>query len=176
MTTRTKFTKTPLALGALAAALALPLTVPVSAGEKTSAENAPIVVRSQAAMEQWQKETTKDLNRALARDPTSRKVRPNNSIVEVAFELGYDGKAENIRIVDGNGNWSARRAAKAAVRSLGTLDDVPVRNPEGTRFLAAIVFADDREIHEKLTAKVAQSREQRFASMAEDDRPILLGG
>lgn len=165
MTTRTKLT-------ALAAALALPLAAPALAGEKSD----DIVVSSKAAMEQWQADTTADINRTLARDPTSRKTPPNNAVVEVAFTLGADGRAENIEILDGYGNWSARRAAKYAVRALDTLGDVPVRDRTGTAFLAQIIFADNEEIHAKLTKKAAKARAARFAAMEENERPILLGG
>ncbi|QFT76634.1 hypothetical protein [Erythrobacter sp. THAF29] len=174
MFTRTKLTAAPLAIAA--AALALPLTAPALAGEKEIAEAEPIVVISQPAMQAWQEATTADLNRALVRDPIARKVQPNNAVVEVAFTLGYDGRAENIRVLPGQGNWSARRAAKYAVRTLDTLGDVPVANPEGTRFLASIIFADTIETHDKLAAKAAKARAQRFANVDEEDRPILLGG
>lgn len=185
--TRRKFAATPpFAVGApgiaaaVAAAISLTLVAPVSAGEKApdtaAAHSAPIVVHSQKAMEQWQADTTRDLNRALTRDPVARKVHPNNSIVEVAFRLGNDGKPENVRVVDGNGNWAARRAAKHAVRTLGTLGSVPIATPEGTRFLASIIFADTMEMHDKLAAKAAGSRAMRFAASDGEDQPILIGG
>lgn len=172
MTVLTKF----ISAAALAAAIALPVSAPVSAGDKASAKSDDIIVSSQGAMQQWQAETTKDLNRALLRDPVTRKVRPNNAIVEVAFALGADGKAEDIRLLKGNGNWAAKRAAKNAVRRLDTLADVPVLDPEGTPFIASIIFADNREIHQELSAKLAKSRKMRFASIDKEDRPILLGG
>lgn len=164
----TVFTKLASA-ATLAAAFTLPLAAPAYAGEDSD----DIVVRSNAAMQQWQAETTADINRALARDPMSRKVRPNNAIVEVAFTLGANGEAENIRVLDGTGNWSARRAAKIAVRSLDTLDEVPVSNPAEQKFLAQIVFADDKQTHTKLMAKLNQSRSERLASA--DNDYILLG-
>lgn len=170
MFTRSKFTAAPLVIAA--AALALPLAAPASAGDK----GAPIVVTQQQKMQQWQDDTTADLNRSLAREPISRKVRPNNAVVEVAFTLGADGKAENIRVLDGKGNWAARRVAKYAVRSLSTLGDVPVANPEGTRFLASIIFADNIETHDRLAKAAAKARAYRFAAVKEEDRPILLGG
>ena len=172
MTTRTKLSPAPLAL---LAALALPMAVPASAGDK-SAEAEPILVVSQKAMKAWQAETTNDLNRALAREPLSRNRPPNNAVVEVAFTLGEDGRARDIRVLDGDGNWSARNAAKYAVRSLETLGDVPVVNPQGTRFLASIIFADSVITHDELAAKASASRAQRFASIAEEDRPVLIGG
>ena len=160
------------AAAACAAALALPLAAPVAAGEKSD----DIVVRSAAAMEQWQADTTRDINRSLARMPLAQKVHPNNAIVEVAFTLGDDGRADNIVVLKGDGNWAARRAAKYAVRSLDTLDEVPVRNRENARFLAQIVFADNLDTHETLTARLEKSNTARFAEAQGDDNPILLGG
>ncbi len=161
---------------ALAAAIALPASAPAAAGEKSAAMSEDIVVRSQSAMNEWQKDSTKELNRALLRDPMTRKLRPNNAVVEVAFTLGADGKADNIAVLDGNGNRAARRSAENAVRRLGTLADVPVARPAGTRFLAAIIFADNREIHSELAAKIKKSRAGRFASKDPEGAIILLGG
>ncbi len=155
-----------------AAAFALPLAAPAIAGEKS----ADIVVRSAAAMEQWQAETTKDINRALAREPLAQKVHPNNSIVEVAFTMGEDGRADNVVVLKGNGNWAARRAAKYAVQRLDSLDQVPVSNPDNARFLAQIVFADDKQTHRQLTAQLRKSNAYRFANANNGENVILLGG
>ena len=168
MNTFTKFASA----AACAAALSLPLAAPAWAGE----QNDDIVVTSPAAMEQWQAETTKDLNRALAREPLSRKVRPNNSIVEVAFTMGADGRAENVEVIYGNGNWAARRAAKYAVNSLDTLDSVPVTNREDARFLASIIFANDKETHDEIAAKRDRKHAERFAAAGGRNEYILLGG
>ncbi|MBV7265286.1 hypothetical protein [Erythrobacter ani] len=166
-------TKT-ISAAALAAALALPFSAPAHAGDKPAAASDDIVVRSASAMEQWQKETTQDLNRALEREPISRKVRPNNAIVDVAFTMGADGSAEDIRVLDGKGNWAARRVARHAVGKLDTLSDVPVVNPEGKKFLARIVFADNLEIKKQLYAEMKRSQPERFA--AGKSKYILLGG
>ncbi len=169
MTTRTN--KATSALGAIAAALTLTFVAPAFAGEPSD-----IVVRSDAAMTNWQESTTADLNRSLARDPIARKVRPNKSYVEVSFTLGADGKADNIAVTGGNGNWAAKRSARYAVRTLDTLDEVPVANPQGARFLASIVFADNERDYREMSALASARRTARFASIAQEDRPILLGG
>lgn len=168
MTTLTKLAIAPLSL---AAAASLSFAAPALAAENSE----DIIVTSAAAMEQWQAATTKDLNRSLAREPITRKVSPNNSVVEVAFTLGADGRAQNIKVIDGDGNWSARRAAIRAVRTLDTLDEVPVRNPVGTRFLASIIFADSAETKKTLAKKAKKARAARFAA-ADQEQYILLGG
>ncbi|MBD2842947.1 hypothetical protein [Erythrobacter rubeus] len=166
-------TKT-ISAAAMAAALALPLSAPASASEKAEGASDDIVVLSASAMEQWQEDTTKDLNRALAREPITRKVQPNNAIVEVAFTMGADGTAENIEVLRGRGNWAARRVARHAVAKLDTLAEVPVANAENIKFLARIVFADNIEIKEQLYAEMKRSRPERFA--AGENKYILLGG
>ena len=166
MTERFKFAPAAMIAAALCA---LPLASPAAAGEGDD-----IVVSSRAAMEQWQAETTASINRALLRDPASRRVPTNNAIVEVAFTLGADGQADNIRIVGGEGNWAARHAAKYAVRSLDRLGEVPVRNARGQKFVANIIFADNKETHKKLSARLENTREQRLAEAGEDT--IVLGG
>lgn len=167
----TRINQATSALGALAAALTMTFVAPAFAGEPSD-----IVVRSDAAMIEWQEDTTASLNRALARDPTARRARPSQSHVEVAFTLGADGRADNVRVTGGNGNWAAKRSAKYAVRTLDKLDQVPVTNRQSARFLASIVFADDEQGYREQSALAAKSREARFASVAPEDRPILLGG
>ncbi|MGB3469198.1 MAG: hypothetical protein WBA51_00065 [Erythrobacter sp.] len=127
-------------------------------------------------MKDWQAETTKDLNRALARAPLPRKIVPNNAIVQVAFTLGADGKADNIEVVNGNGNWAARKTAVHAVRRLDNLASVPVANPKSTKFLANVIFASTPRIHDELAAKLWKSEARRIAASTEDDNTIVLGG
>ena len=155
---------------ALAAALTLPFAMPVSAGEKSQ----DIVVRSQAAMEKWQQTTTKQLNRMLARAPVARSHAPNETIVQVAFTIDAEGNPENIKVLDGDANWGARQAAVYAVKRLDSLSDVPVRNPEGAKFLANLIFAQDRETYRELAATLKPGG-ARFAE-ADDEEYILLGG
>ena len=163
MNTFTKFASA----AACAAALSLPLAAPAWAGE----QNDDIVVTSPAAMEQWQAETTKDLNRALAREPLSRKVRPNNSIVEVAFTMGARAKSATRKT-----KTTKKKKAKYAVNSLDTLDSVPVTNREDARFLASIIFANDKETHDEIAAKRDRKHAERFAAAGGRNEYILLGG
>lgn len=161
---------------ALAAATALPFAAPVSAGEKPAQETS-IVVRSAAAMEKWQEATTKDLNRALRHAPIRQTMVPNEGIVEVAFTLGADGEAENIKVLNGKGNWAARKAATYAVGRLGSLSEVPVSNPQNARFIASIIFANNPAAHRELAQKVQQKRAaQRFAVADGETKVILFGG
>ncbi|QUL37033.1 hypothetical protein [Erythrobacter sp. JK5] len=159
-----------LALPAAAFALAVSFAAPAAAGKSQD-----IVVTSHAAMQEWQQETTRDLNHALTRAPVARTVRPNDAVVQITFTLGEDGKAENLEVLDGKGNWAARKAAIYAVKRLDGLGDVPVYNPESAQFLANIIFASNREIHDQLAAKATSEMRERYAQ-AESERYILLGG
>lgn len=159
------------ALGALAAALTMTVIAPAFAGDTSD-----IVVRSDTAMNNWQQATTADLDRTLAHDRAARRFTPKTSYVEVAFTLGENGRADNVRVVGGTGDWAAKRAARYAVRKLDTLDQVPVNNPGAARFLASIVFANDIDSYREMSAIAAARRTARFAAIAPEDRPILLGG
>ncbi len=158
------------ASSAFALSFALSAATPAMAGG-----DEPIVVQSKAAMEQWQKQTTRDLNRTLAFSPTSGKLRADNGIVQISFTLGADGKAENIELYDRSANLTAVRIAKRAVRKLGTLDEVPVKNRAQARFLASIIFADNADIHERLAAKLKKSERTRMASADVDGEYISIG-
>ncbi len=156
----------------LGAALTLPLSAPVAAGETQTG----FVVQSEAAMTQWQKETTQDLNRALRGAPLPAATTIKSSIVQVRFTLDERGKADNVEVVGGNGNRAAKRAARYAVRRLGTLNDIPLSNPQGARFLANIIFADNTDQHEQLAAELNRPDNTRFALVSPDANTVLLGG
>lgn len=168
MKTLTKFA----ALPAAAFALALPVATPAIAGEKSES----IVVTSKAKMAEWKAETTKDINRSLRSAPIPDSSRPNTAVVQIAFTLGEDGKADNIEVLEGRGNWAARRTAAYAVRRLNDLDQVPVTNAENAQFLANIFFASTPEDYKELKAQLKKSEAKRMAAAEGDNEYILLGG
>jgi len=165
------FAKHLAVLPAAALAFVLPVAAPTMAGEKSDA----IVVTSKAAMKEWQVATTKKINRSLARAPIPNNSRPNNSIVQIRFNISADGKPENVELLQGNGNWAARSSARYAVRRLSGLDQVPVNNPQNAQFLANIIFASGLDSHEELKAKLKKSEAARIAA-SPGDTTILLGG
>lgn len=173
MTTITKY----VSAAALSVALALPLAAPVSAGEKSaSAESAPIVVQSRAAMKEWKAETNKGLNRALTQIALPRKVLPNDAIVQVAFTLDANGQPTNMQVLDGKGNWAARKTAERAIRRIDTFDEVPVANPQSARFLANIIFAGTADARDRLASELRESERERIAAAQGRDDYIRLGG
>ncbi len=166
------FTKHLAVLPAAALAFTLPFAAPAVAGEKSDG----IVVRSQEALEEWQAQTTKDINRSLRNAPIPNNARPNNSVVQITFTLGADGKPENIETLDGSGNWAARKAARYAVRRLNDLDTVPVSNAQNAQFLANIFFASSADMHKQLAAQLKKSERSRLAAAEGEKEYILLGG
>ncbi|MDJ0642941.1 MAG: hypothetical protein QNJ15_08995 [Erythrobacter sp.] len=168
MKTLTQFVALPVA----ALGLALPFSAPAVAGEKSDG----IVVTSMAKMKEWQAETTKDINRSLRSAPIPNSSRPNKAVVQIAFTLGADGKPDNIEVLDGRGNWAARRAASYAVRRLNDLDQVPVTNPADAQFLANIFFAGTAEDYKELKAQLKKSEARRLAAADGEEEYILLGG
>ncbi|WP_298471234.1 hypothetical protein [uncultured Erythrobacter sp.] len=159
-------------LPAAALAFAIPFAAPALAGEKSDG----IVVTSQAAMEEWQAATTARINRSLKNAPIPNNSRPNDAVVQVTFTLGADGKAEDIEVLRGNGNWAARKSATYAVRRLNDLDTVPVNNADGAQFLANIFFASSMEVHKQLKADLNKTLGAQLAAADGDSEYILLGG
>ena len=157
---------------AVAATLSLALGAPAYAGDKSD----DIVVSSKTAMATWQQDTTRQLNRMLSRASVARTGTPNDTIVQIEFALGPDGKPTDITVLDGDANWSARRTAIYAVKRLGDLSDVPVTNPQNAKFLANLIFADSIDSHDRLAAKLASDTQTRFAEANSEDDYILLGG
>lgn len=168
MNTLTKIASIPLA----ALALALPATAPAIAGDKSD----DIVVTSKAAMKEWQKATTADLNRAAKRAPMPTSARLNAAVVQVAFGMDANGKATNIKVLKGDGNAVARRVAVYAVKQLDTLDQVPVADGRNAQFLARMVFAGSEREHKQLMARLETTDRARFAAADTEGEYILLGG
>jgi len=166
------FTKHLAVLPAAALAFTLPFAAPAMAGENSDG----IVVRSQAALEEWQAATTKDINRSLKHARIPRNAFPNNAVVQVTFTLGADGKPENVAFLRGSGNWVARKVAMYAVRRLDDLDKVPVTNPQNAQFLANIFFASDKATHKQLAAQLEKAERTRIAAAGGEEEYILLGG
>ncbi len=166
------FTKHLAVLPAAALAFTLPFAAPAVAGEKSDG----IVVRSQAALEEWQAETTKDINRSLRNAPIPNNARPNDSVVQITFTMGANGKPANIETLKGNGNWAARKSAMYAVRRLNDLDAVPVTNPQNAQFLANIFFASSVDVHKQLAVQLKKSERSRLANAEGETEYILLGG
>jgi hypothetical protein len=168
MTTILKFTA--FARSVLGASLlgALPVTAYASGGDDD------IVVHSASAMEQWQKQTALRLDRALQRDVGGR-TDTGDSIVQIAFTLGPDGKAQGLRFHNGEGTWIEREMAKRAVRSLDNLDEVPVVNRGDVKFLANFIFSTDPRSHAKLAQRLRTMEQARLASRDGTSRYLALG-
>ncbi len=154
---------------ALGAALLLSVPAAVSADHD-------IVVQPSPELTQWQQETSTDLSRALERSSAVQfgQQRINNSIVQVAFRIGEDGRPDSIQVLDGNGNFGAKRVAKRAVRSLDNLDAVPVANAQNVQFLANIIFADNERIHDRLEQRLQEMEATRLASAGPERTYIAL--
>ncbi|QFT76633.1 hypothetical protein [Erythrobacter sp. THAF29] len=151
---------------------ALLLAIPV--GSLASEDSDDIIVSPSAAMEQWQQDTTRDLNRALSTGGVRYRGEPDNAIVQVAFSLSEDGKADDVRLYNDEGNWVAQRTALRAVKRLKDLGEVPVENPQGAQFLANIIFADNERAHERLEARLAQWERARIGSSGKERTFIAL--
>ena len=159
---------------AIAPALALAATLPFAAPALAGVEHEDIVVTSRADLQAWQADATRTLNRALERNPRERNSRPSAGIVQLTFEMGADGKPTNIQTLASTTNWVSVRAARFAVRRLGDISDVPVTNADNARFLANIVFANDRVEYDRLASELERSENARIAASGEGY--IVLGG
>ncbi|GMN03514.1 hypothetical protein [Erythrobacter sp. MTPC3] len=169
MTTNTK--KSTLIYRALGAAMLL--AMPVNAVASDDSDD--IVVRSQPAMEKWQKATARQLNRVLERTGHTYRGRPDNAIVQVTFTLGPDGRAKDLQFYNDEGNQYARHVAVRAVRRLRDLNQVPVSDPQDIEFLANIIFADNKLIEGRLMERLVSMERARFASSGEKQKYIALG-
>lgn len=162
---------------ALVLAAAMPLaSVQAGTTSATAAAAENIVVTSRVEMKAWQNEATRQLDRALRSSPIERTASPSEGIVQVAFTLGADGRADNIEVVSNSANWVARKSAVHAVRRLSNLDSVPVTNRRGAQFLANLIFADDEIAHRDLAARLAEAENARLALGEEEEMTIVLGG
>ena len=175
----TKVTTNPfrfLAVPAIALGLAAPLaTAPAFAGEDKQ-DYPAIEVTSKSEMQRWKKQVSRRLDQALLRTEQRQSGAPDSGIVQVTFELGANGRADNVSVYSNSADRTAARIAKQAIKRLPNLADAPVTNVREARFLANIIFADDQLEHSQLAEALAQSERARLASGADQDDVIVLGG
>lgn len=167
MLTRTEFTT--IIAGAVGACVVSLLPVTAAAAKQGD----DIVVSSSTAMRQWQKQTTAELDRALMIEPMG--ATTENAIVQIAFTLDEDGKADNLQFYNRDGTNLERGVAKRAIQSLDHLGDVPVDHPREARFLASIIFANDAASYRKLRTRLAKMEEARMASADGRRQYLALG-
>lgn len=152
--------------------VALLLAVPAVA----SADHSDIIVQPSPELVQWQQDTSEDLERALLRGGTRYTTRGvNNSIVQITFRAGPDGKPDGIEVYESDGNFAAKSLAKRAVSRLSNLNAVPVESPGNAQFLANIIFASDERTFERLEDRLAKMEAVRMASAGPDRTYIALG-
>ncbi|AOL94544.1 hypothetical protein [Porphyrobacter sp. LM 6] len=133
-----------------------------------------IVVSSTSAMDKWQQATTARLDRAMRRGDPLR-TDTGNSIVQITFTRGPDGKPANPQFYNGEGSWIERRIAKQAVMSLDNLDEVPVKRAGEVRFIANLIFAEDYRSLNKLRGRLLTMESARVAAKDERSTYIALG-
>jgi hypothetical protein len=166
MNTHTKLSATArIALGATAFLFITPI---VSAEEQDD-----ILVQQDAEMTGWQEQTTAELNRALGRPPSAR-ARPGNAIVQVTFVLDENGMARDLEFYNREGNRHAKSMAVRAIKRLKNLGNVPVAAPQDARFMANIIFADDRAKLESLSERLETMEAERLASTGGERTYIAL--
>lgn len=168
--------KSPYHRLALAPALALAALLPLASAAQAGEAAEPIVVTSPEKMKAWQKDTTRSLNRALEREGRRGGGSPSSGIVQLTFDLDEDGRPGNIEVRSNTANWTAANDARSAVRRLGDIGDVPVKNVQGARFLANVIFANDPVEHRDLAQELARSESARMAAAGSGSDLIVLGG
>ena len=89
-----------------AAALSIAAISPAFAGEQST-----IVVESEAAMQQWQQDVGKSLDRRLTNATRQTRTDPVNGIVQLRFTLDGAGKPHDIEVVTGSGDSVGHRDA-----------------------------------------------------------------
>ncbi|MEE1876603.1 energy transducer TonB [Altererythrobacter litoralis] len=152
----------------LAAALSLAAISPALADEQ-------IVVHSQAEMDQWQADVTRNLDRRLEAAQHDTNVTPKSGIVQLRFTLDENGRAENFQTLTSSGDRSTDMVATRAVRRLGNLDDAPVANAEGQTYQANIIFADNMREHDRLQAKLAKMESAHLARSESEGKVVSFG-
>ena len=154
----------------LAAALSIAALSPAFAGEQGT-----IVVQSESAMQEWQQDVGKSLDRRLTTATRQTRVDPVSGIVQLRFTLDASGRAHDIQVLNGSGDSRTDAVAKRAVRGLSQLADAPVANASAQTFQANIIFADDARAYRKLAKALAASENIRMAQADSEGGVISFG-
>ena len=140
----------------------------------TAQEPGAIEIRATSALAAWQKDTNRALEEGLARAPSLRGGRASEAVVRVAFDIGKDGKAVNVRALEGDYNPAAEQAALFAVRSLDTLGDAPAMSA-GRPILANIILHDSPASGKRLARELARSERMRLSSADAVTNYVMIG-
>ena len=154
----------------LAAALSIAAFSPAIAGEQGT-----IVVESESAMQEWQQDVGRSLDRRLATASKQTRTDPVSSIVQLRFTLDASGKAHDIEVLNGSGDIRTDLVAKRAVSGLSQLAEAPVADASSQTFQANIIFADDKVTYSKLAKALAKSEKVRMAQ-ADSERGVISFG
>lgn len=147
-----------IAIATVSTGLALPSVAAAQDYQET------IEVRATSPLADWQKDTTASLNEGLARSVSTENA--NESVVQVAFKVGLDGKAESVRVLPGNGNKAAERAAVFAVNNIDTLDELPLTSNHRP-ILANVIFYKSGASRDRMIAELAKSERIRMSDASD---------
>ena len=154
----------------LAAALSVAAFSPAIAGEQGT-----IVVESESAMQEWQQDVGRSLDRRLVAVAKQTRIGTVSGIVQLRFTLDVSGKAQDIEVLNGSGDFRTDLVAKRAVRGLSQLAEAPVADASSQTFQANIIFADDEVTYSKLAKALAKSEKVRMAQ-ADSERGVISFG
>jgi len=113
----------------LAAALSIAAFSPAIASEQGT-----IVVESESAMQEWQQDVGRSLDRRLATATKQTRTDPVSSIVQLRFTLDASGQAHEIEVLNGSGDIRTALVAKRAVSGLSQLAEAPVADASSQTF------------------------------------------
>lgn len=154
----------------LAAALSIAAFSPAIAGEQGT-----IVVESESAMQAWQQDVGRSLDRRLVAAAKQKRIDTVSGIVQLRFTLDASGKAHDIEVLNGSGDSRTDLVAKRAVRSLSQLADAPVADVSSQTFQANIIFADNEATYSKLAQALVKSEGIRVAQADSEGGVISFG-
>ncbi|MEM1195559.1 MAG: hypothetical protein AAGH57_05600 [Pseudomonadota bacterium] len=171
-TTLRRLAAPALAFGAVGMGLTGLAATPALAGD----EPTPIEVNSPSEMKRWKLEVSRQLDRALKRSNSRSSLAPESGVVQIAFVLDENGRADDLTLLSNSADWSAARTAKRALKRVRNLADAPVANAQEVRFLANIIFADNPVERDQLKRDLARSERTRLASGEAQSDFVVLGG
>lgn len=151
--------------------IALACTLPVAAPALAQDD---VLIVSQSAMQQWQQDRTKELDRLLQsdREPFGR---PLSGIVQISFTLDENGRPTGFETVHNSAGIAAQRTARWALSQLRDLDAVPVTSADGVRFQANIIFAANERDRAAFAAELATLEETRLADAQAGTTAVAIG-
>lgn len=154
------------------AALCVCLAAPIAADARQGSGQLTVVAPEKSAISyaKWTDRAASRLSRSIRQATSLYRDGSSTGYSRVQFQLGEQGKPENISLAGSSISRSVDRISMRAIRSMGSLYPLPQEVRPGSKFEAWVIVANDVTDRENML----NSLRAEHLAQAPSERPVLL--